>query len=93
MDYFTYCQFCVFQNRCNLKHHELLGRPLEEFPNGCKGNIIIPTTRHDVLACQDCFEVIERPPEKGVCGKFNPNPIIPAGEFPPLYPRHSVVFR
>jgi hypothetical protein len=50
---------------------------------GCEGKIIYDKSIKK-LKCEECGTVIEKQLEKGTCRKFNPNPIIPAGEFPPF---------
>jgi len=50
---------------------------------GC-GRKIVYDSSIKKLKCEKCKITLERPPEMGICGKFNPNPIVPTGEFPPL---------
>ena len=79
MNYFLYCQFCVFENRCRLRHSEYLMGDFSEILGGCQGEIVYNQGR---LKCKECGTTIERQVEKGLCKKFNPDPVVPIGEFP-----------
>ena len=83
MNHFLYCQFCVFENRCELRHNEYLMGNFSAIMGGCEGKIVYDKSIKK-LKCNECGAIIERQMEKGTCGKFNADPIIPAGELPPF---------
>ena len=90
MNYFPYCQLCAFENRCELCHNEYLFGSLSEVLGGCEGKIFYDSVARE-LKCGKCGAIIERQIEKSVCGKFNPHPVIHAGEFPSIETGNRVV--
>ena len=90
MNYFLYCQLCLFENRCELRHNEFLMGNLSEVLGGCEGKISYDSITRK-LKCEKCEAIIERQAEKGVCGKFNPHPVIPAKGFPSIKTGNRVV--
>ncbi len=90
--YFAYCQFCIYENHCQLRHNKFLGIVMPDLIGVCTGRILYDPNRK-ILVCEDCEIAIEKPLEKGVCHKFNAASIFSVGEPPSLRPGRRAVAR